>query len=98
MLGSLGLAVGAAAMLAELPNSMLKRQMRIAPGAQASGGRGLAFHVLDQVDVLVGAWAVLATVVRPTLGRVSGSVACVYVGHQVVTRLGYWLGMRATAR
>src|SRR5678815_234056 len=42
-LASLGLIVGTAAMLAELPNSFLKRRMGIAPGAQAGGIRGVAF-------------------------------------------------------
>jgi CDP-archaeol synthase len=97
-LAFLGLVVGAAAMLAELPNSFLKRRMGIAPGARARGIRGVAFHVLDQVDVVFGAWAVLAWVARPTGGRLGGSLATVYVGHQVVSLVGYWLGMRTTAR
>ena len=81
-----------------MPNSLLKRQIGIAPGRQSGGLTGAAFHVLDQVDVLCGAWAVLCFVVSPTWGRVLGSLACIYVGHQVVTLAGYWLGMRATAR
>jgi CDP-2,3-bis-(O-geranylgeranyl)-sn-glycerol synthase len=94
----LGLGVGIASMLAELPNSLLKRRLGISPGTQASGALGLAFHVLDQLDVLFGAWAILPIVVKPTLGRVLGSVGCVYIGHQLLTLLGYRLGMRATAR
>jgi CDP-2,3-bis-(O-geranylgeranyl)-sn-glycerol synthase len=97
-LALLGLLVGFAAMLAELPNSLLKRRLGIAPGAQTGGALGVAFHLLDQVDVLLGAWAALAVVVRPTPARVLGSIACVYLGHQLVTLLGYRLGMRATAR
>ena len=97
-LAVLGLAVGAAAMLAELPNSLLKRQLGIAPGRQGRGLSAAVFHVFDQVDVVCGAWIVLCAVVSPTLGRVLGSLACIYVGHQVVTLAGYRLGMRATAR
>ena len=97
-LALLGLVVGAAAMAAELPNSFLKRRVGIPPGAQASGMRGMAFHVLDQVDVVFGAWAVMAWVVKPTLGRLAGSLGTVYVGHQLISLLGYWLGMRTTAR
>ena len=85
-------------MAAELPNSFLKRRVGIPPGAQASGMRGMAFHVLDQVDVVFGAWAVMAWVVKPTLGRLAGSLGTVYVGHQLISLLGYWLGMRTTAR
>ena len=93
-----GLLVGAAAMAAELPNSFLKRQLDIAPGGQANGLAGAAFHVLDQVDVAAGAWLVLALVVRPTLALVLASLVFVFVTHQVITVAGYALGMRATWR
>ena len=94
-LALLGLLVGTAAMLAELPNSFLKRWMGIAPGAQAGG---VAFHVLDQIDVVFGAWACLAWVARPTVGRLVGTFGTVYIGHQLVSLMGYWLGMRTSAR
>ncbi len=97
-LGLLGLAVGTAAMLAELPNSLLKRRLGIAPGVQARGMLGVPFHVIDQVDVLFGAWAVLACVTKPTAGRLAGSLGTVYVGHQLVSLVGHWLGMRNTPR
>ena len=97
-LALLGLLVGTAAMLAELPNSFLKRRMGIGPGAQAAGVRGVVFHVLDQIDVVFGAWAVLAWVARPTLGRLGGTLGTVYIGHQLVSLVGYWLGMRTSAR
>jgi len=93
-----GLCVGAAAMAAELPNSFLKRRLGIAPGSQASGARGVAFHVLDQVDMVFGAWAVLVWLVTPTWARLAGSLATVYVGHQLISVAGYWLGMRKSAR
>ena len=97
-LALVGLCVGAAAMAAELPNSFLKRRLGIAPGSQASGARGVAFHVLDQVDMVFGAWAVLAWLVTPTWARLAGSLATVYVGHQLISVAGYWLGMRTSAR
>ncbi len=92
----LGLAVGAVAMAAELPNSALKRQLDLPPGEQMKGLPRLAFHVIDQVDIWMGAWLVLAFVVRPTLGLLLGSFFFVYRGHQVFTAIGYRLGMRAT--
>jgi len=97
-LALVGLLVGVAAMLAELPNSFLKRRMGIAPGAQAGGIRGVAFHVLDQIDVVFGAWAFLAWVASPTIGRLGGTLGTVYIGHQLVSLVGYWLGMRTSAR
>lgn len=93
-----GLGVGGAAMLAELPNSALKRQLDIRPGAQGSGFSAVLFHVLDQVDVLVGAWLVLGIYVPVTPRLVLGSAIFMYLGHQLITVLGYLLGMRTTAR
>jgi CDP-2,3-bis-(O-geranylgeranyl)-sn-glycerol synthase len=94
----LGVLVGTAAMLAELPNSFCKRQLAIAPGGQASGAAGALFHVLDQVDVVAGAWLVLWLVVPPTVGLVLASLGFVFVTHQILTVVGYALGMRATWR
>jgi len=93
-----GLAVGAAAMLAELPNSFVKRRLAIAPGRQAGGVRGAFFQLLDQVDVVAGAWLVLAFAVRPTVARVSGFLIAVALVHPLLTAAGYALGMRATPR
>jgi hypothetical protein len=87
-LALLGLIVCAAAMLAELPNSFLKRWMGIAPGAQADGIGGVAFHVLDQIDVVFGAWAILAWVAKPTMGQLGVTLGTVYIGHQLVSLIG----------
>ena len=95
---ALGFAMGAAAMLSELPNSFLKRQVGIAPGAPGAGALGAVFYVLDQIDMLVGVWAVLGLVVVVTAARLLWSVVFLFVAHQVLTTVGYRLGMRATAR
>ena len=95
---ALGFAMGAAAMLSELPNSFLKRQISIKPGAQGGGLVGVVFYVLDQVDMLVGIWIVLGLVVVVTVARLLWSVLFLFVAHQVLTVVGYRLGMRATAR
>jgi CDP-diglyceride synthetase len=95
---SVGLAMGAAAMLSELPNSLLKRQFGIAPGKAGGGIAGAVFYVLDQIDMLVGIWIVLGFVVTVTAVRVLWSVVFLFVAHQVFTVVGFSLGMRATAR
>ena len=59
---------------------------------------GPLFHVLDQVDVVLGAWAVLVWVVTPDLGALVASLVFVYVAHQLVTIAGFALGMRTTWR
>jgi len=85
-------------MLAELPNSFVKRRLEITPGQQAKGLLGALFRVLDQVDVVAGAWLALAFVVTPSAPRVLGSLLAVALVHPLLTAAGYALGMRATAR
>lgn len=55
---AIGFAFGAAAMLSELLNSLLKRQFDIAPGAPGRGPSTVFFYLFDQVDFLLGAWLV----------------------------------------
>jgi CDP-2,3-bis-(O-geranylgeranyl)-sn-glycerol synthase len=47
----LGFALGAAAMLSELPNSFIKRQLGIAPGTAGNGMLGVLFY-LDNVKLV----------------------------------------------
>jgi len=95
---ALGLAVGVAAMLSELPNSFIKRQFEIAPGSAAKGWKAVIFYVYDQIDFLLGAWLVLAIVVSVTIERVLFSAGSLLVAHQLMSSAGYALGMRRTAR
>ena len=54
-LALLGAWAGLGFMLGELPNSFIKRQLDIAPGAPASGGaRGVVGFVADRVDSIIG--------------------------------------------
>ncbi|MGH7600983.1 MAG: CDP-archaeol synthase [bacterium] len=94
----LGFALGVAAMLSELPNSFIKRQLGIAPGTVANGLVGVLFYILDQIDMLLGVWLVLSFAVEVTLARVLWSVVFLFLAHQIITLAGYALGMRATAR
>ena len=95
---ALGGAVGVAAMLSELPNSFIKRRFEIAPGRAAKGWKGVVFYVYDQVDFLLGSWLVLAIAVPVTAGRVLFSAGLLLVAHQLMSSVGYALGMRRTAR
>jgi CDP-archaeol synthase len=95
---AIGLAVGVAAMLSELPNSFIKRRFEIAPGTAAKGWKRLIFYVYDQIDFLLGAWLVLAVVVPVTVERVLFSAGLLLVAHQLMSSAGYALGMRKTAR
>ena len=93
-----GFVFGAAAMLSELPNSFIKRQLDIAPGNIASGKMALIFYGLDQIDFLLGAWLVLALFISVTFERVFWSLVFLFISHQIITTIGYSLGMRSTSR
>jgi hypothetical protein len=97
-LGALGFAIGAAAMLSELPNSLLKRQLAIAPGAPGAGPAAMLFYLYDQVDFLVGAWIVVWPWVTPTPSLLLWSVFFVAAVHQLISVAGALLGMRTGAR
>jgi hypothetical protein len=94
----IGLTIGAAAMLSELLNSFVKRQLDIAPGETTSGVLSLFFYVFDQIDFVIGAWAALALFVSVTFERVIFSAFFIFISHQIISVLGYRLGMRKTAR
>ncbi|HEX8773126.1 MAG TPA: CDP-archaeol synthase [Pyrinomonadaceae bacterium] len=94
----IGFVFGAAAMLSELPNSFIKRQLDIAPGNAASGVTALIFYAFDQIDFLLGAWLVLALFISVTFERVLWSLVFLFISHQVITTVGYSLGMRTTPR
>lgn len=54
----LGMLAGAGCMLGELPNSFIKRQLRIPPGSRAAGPvAGPLFFVVDRLDSTLGALA-----------------------------------------
>jgi hypothetical protein len=91
-------AAGAAAELAELPNSFTKRRLRIAPGGTTRGALGALFFVWDQVDLLLGFWLVFGLAVPASPGRVATSLVAVGALHPLVTLVGYLAGMRSSAR
>ena len=55
-------------------------------------------YVLDQIDVLLGAWPVFGLVLDVKVAWIVWSVIIVIVMHQVLTTVTHALGMRASAR
>ena len=90
-----GLLVGLGTVAGELPNSFLKRRLDIAPGARRRSPGGVALAVLDQGDLVLGIWVLLAPVwVMPVwLGAVA--FAAIAAIHAVVNVVGYAVGARA---
>jgi CDP-diglyceride synthetase len=69
-----GALLGLAYVLAELPNSFLKRRIDIPPGRNATGLKGIIFLVLDQVDSVIG--CVIALLL---LGSITGPDAVMLI-------------------
>jgi hypothetical protein len=92
-----GAAIGAGTVLGELPNSFLKRQLDIAPGAQRRSPAGLALTVLDQGDLVLGIWTCLRPVYRMPPRDLAGAFALVSALHLAINVVGYAIGARQTA-
>ncbi len=94
----LGLAIGCGNALGELPNSFVKRQIGIAPGATGRGFRRLVFYLWDQLDLLSITWPLLLFWIRPTLLMIAISILLVLAVHPMISLIGYLIGARKTAR
>ena len=94
----LGVAAGLAFMLAELPNSFLKRQLGVAPGE--TPGEGLArvlCVLLDRFDSILGVLVVISLLV-PTLPLTWAWVLFIGPGvHALFSALLFRLGVKARA-
>lgn len=90
--------MGAAAMLGELPNSFVKRQLGIAPGKTTVGPLSVIFYVWDQVDLLSFTWPVLTLWMDPTPDLVLTSIAIALLLHPLTSLIGHLMGARRTAR
>lgn len=94
----LGIAMGGGAMLGELPNSFVKRRAGIPRGGTATGWKGVLFYVWDQVDLLIGAWPLVAALVAPRAAVVVASFAVALVVHPLVAFIGWLIGARTSWR
>ena len=94
----LGLAAGLAFMLAELPNSFLKRQLGVAPGEMPGEGFERMLCVfLDRFDSVLGVLIVISLLV-PTLPLTWAWVLFIGPGvHALFSALLYRLGVKARA-
>lgn len=93
-----GALMGLGAVLGELPNSFTKRQLGIGPGKSTKGPLSILFYVLDQVDLLFGAWLLIGWWVRPSALLVAGSFVLALAVHPMVSLVGWLLGVRPKAR
>jgi hypothetical protein len=94
----LGAALGGGAMLGELPNSFVKRQLGIPPSGTARGSIAALFYVWDQVDFLTCTWPLCLLLVRFSWQHVAVSFALAVIVHPLVALVGYAIGSRKSAR
>jgi CDP-diglyceride synthetase len=92
----LAMALGGGAILGELPNSFIKRQLGVAPGQNANGLLGPVFYVWDQTDSIFAIWLLLLFWVWPSGLLLLMSFVVMFAAHQLVSLLGYLLGARQT--
>jgi len=89
-----GLLLGSGYVLGELPNSFMKRQLDIAPGAAAKDRTALLFWLADQWDSVVGIFLVLGFVWVPGLRFMVMVFALALVLHTLAAALMVALGLK----
>jgi hypothetical protein len=82
--------------LAELPNSFLKRQLDIAPGSRRRSPLGVALSLYDQGDFVAGVWLALLPVWKMSAADAGGAFLLVTVAHLALSAAGYAMGVRRT--
>ena len=91
-----GLLLGLGTVLAELPNSFLKRQLDIAPGGRRRSVAGTILSIYDQGDFVLGVWIALAPIWVMTPLQAAVAFVCVATIHLAVSAIGYAIGARRT--
>ena len=94
---ALGTAFAVGAVVGELPNSFVKRQIGIAPGGRPTGLFVPIFYTWDQIDALFAAWPLLLFWVRPSAALLLASFVVVFVAHQIVSLVGLLIGARRSS-
>jgi hypothetical protein len=93
--GLWGLLLGTGYWIGELPNSLVKRQLDIAPGELAVGRTGVFFWFVDQLDSIAGVFLALWIVWHPDLLVFAALVAAItLVLHPLMAALMMALGLK----
>jgi CDP-2,3-bis-(O-geranylgeranyl)-sn-glycerol synthase len=90
-----GAALGAAVVVGELPNSILKRRLAIPPGERGRSALGVALAIHDQADFVLGSWPLFLPIWRMSAAQLAESFAAVAAVHLGVNLAGYALGARS---
>ena len=90
----IGLLLALGTVLAELPNSFLKRRLGIAPGAQRRSPAGWVLTLVDQFDIVLGIYLACLPVWAMPAGTLLAGIVVVTAVHLVLNVAGYALGAR----
>jgi CDP-diglyceride synthetase len=93
---ALGLALGLANTLGELPNSFLKRRIGIPPGGRRSSAAGILMSLYDQVDFVPFVWLFLLPIWTMSVSQFAIAVGVVAAVHLTINVIGYAIGARET--
>ena len=91
-----GFLLGLGCVIGELPNSFIKRQLDVPPGAQSRSALKVFFTIYDQGDLVLGAWVVLLPIWVMAPLQALFIFVVVTVVHYIVNVVAYWLGVRKT--
>lgn len=92
----LGLALGLGYVLAELPNSYVKRRLNIAPGERAKRN-AFVFSLVDQADSAVGCALVYWLLLSPPIGVLIWAILLGPIIHMLTNVTLYSIGLRKHA-
>ena len=95
---AIGALLGFAYVLAELPNSFVKRRIHIEPGKNSKGLKGIIFTLLDQSDSVIGCAVVYFLITDLSWIDVFIMILIGSFLHYLVNILLYCLGLKAQAR
>jgi hypothetical protein len=91
-----GALLGAAVVLGELPNSVVKRRLGMGPGDRSQSALGVALAIHDQADFVLAAWPLLRPVWRMSARELGEAFAVVAGVHMGVNLAGFALGARSS--
>ncbi|MEA2426938.1 MAG: hypothetical protein QOF37_566 [Thermoleophilaceae bacterium] len=90
-----GVLLGAGVVIGELPNSFVKRQLDIEPGAQLRSPGGALLSLYDQADFVPVVWLLLLPLWAMKPWQAAFVFAVVAAAHLVINVIGYAIGARS---
>lgn len=90
----IGFCLGFAYVIFELPNSFIKRRLKISPGKTVGGIKGFLFFIFDQVDSIIGVTVVLSIWYKMSIKQFLLFIVLGAITHIVVNLFLYLIRIR----